>query len=266
MFLECIFTATTNLELDEPVKAAQTLSIAIVLSSTLFSSNFANAALVVSTDGQTVYDTNLNVTWLANASLSKTNTFGLATNVDLGPIGGNSGVSYIYSGGTMTWGGAMRWIAAMNAANYLGYNDWSLPTTLQPDTSCSIQQGSVSGGYSCNGSQMGELFYTALGNNGYYSTSGALQYQSYGLVNKGPFTNFQSWNYWSSTESALNSNFAVYFDTRLGWQSYGSKENQDMFALAVRPGQVIATPVPAAAWLLGSGLPGLIGVSRRKAA
>ncbi|MBI5783055.1 MAG: VPLPA-CTERM sorting domain-containing protein, partial [Gammaproteobacteria bacterium] len=38
------------------------------------------------------------------------------------------------------------------------------------------------------------------------------------------------------------------------------------YALAVRPGDVAVVPVPAAVWLFGSGLLGLIGVARRKAA
>jgi len=36
------------------------------------------------------------------------------------------------------------------------------------------------------------------------------------------------------------------------------------YALAVRPGDVSAVPVPAAVWLFGSGLMGLLGLARRK--
>ena len=55
-----------------------------------------------------------------------------------------------------------HWIKAMNTANYLGFTDWRLPTTAQPDATCSLQNflgfPGQSGGTGCTGSEMGHLF------------------------------------------------------------------------------------------------------------
>jgi len=61
------------------------------------------------------YDDVLDITWLADANLAKTQTFG---------------VSGIASNGKMDWSEAGNWFTAMNAANYLGLNDWRLPTMV----------------------------------------------------------------------------------------------------------------------------------------
>lgn len=67
----------------------------------LLSAGSANAALVAALGGQVVNDTDLNITWLANANLAATNTFGLATGVDLGyGSGTGSNLSLINSDGT----------------------------------------------------------------------------------------------------------------------------------------------------------------------
>lgn len=108
----------------------------------------ANAALVSRLNGQAVYDTDRNTTWLATANLALTNTFG---------------VSGINSSGYMSWDTAQSWIAAMNAVNYPGYSDWRLPTTLKPDSSCSSQSQTLgSYGWDFTGSEMGHLFYSEL--------------------------------------------------------------------------------------------------------
>lgn len=230
------------------MKIAQTLLAATVL---LTVAGTTQAALIPALDGQVVFDTDQNITLLANASLANTNTFG---------------VSGINADGTMSWATAQSWIGAMNTAKYLGYNDWRLPTTLQPDASCQYQNGG-SAGENCVGSEMGHLFYNELG--GVAGQSIATTHNpNYGLLQ-----NLQS-NYWSATESALNTNDAWYFDFRYGYQSTNSKGTiyngnyigPNYYALAVRPGQVTAVPVPAAVWLLVSGLAGLISMARPTAA
>ena len=76
----------------------------------------AQATLISRLGGQAYYDTVLDITWLANANLAASNTFG---------------VSGISTDGKMTWNtatGAGGWIEGMNNVSYLGFSDWRLPT------------------------------------------------------------------------------------------------------------------------------------------
>src|SRR5437879_2807082 len=104
----------------------------------------ASAALQLSADGLTVYDTVNNITWLADANTPAANRFGL-------PVcnGVNTGVrTCINAGGSMNYGAAAAWVAAMNAANYLGHSDWQLPTTPVVDKTCTtVGPNSVSFGF-----------------------------------------------------------------------------------------------------------------------
>src|SRR5581483_7543760 len=77
----------------------------------------ARAAFVLSADGATVYDTVNNVTWLADANLPATAPFGL-------PLCNGSGTGIhncVNATGSMNYQAALAWVAAMNAANYLGH-------------------------------------------------------------------------------------------------------------------------------------------------
>jgi hypothetical protein len=65
-----------------------------------------------------IYDTVLDITWLQDANLAATNTFG---------------VSGINADGTMDWLTAQQYVAAMNAAKYLGFSNWRLPKSLPVD-------------------------------------------------------------------------------------------------------------------------------------
>ena len=145
--------------------------------------------------------------------------------------------------GSMTWQQANDWAADLTIG---GIGGWRLADTLQPDASCSF-------GYNCIGSEMGNLFYNVLGN-----SAGS-------LTNTGPFSNVQSFIYWSATEYATDpQDLAWSFNMNDGGQFGTYKVYDDRYAWAVQSGDVSAVPVPAAVWLFGSGLIGLVGLARRK--
>jgi hypothetical protein len=146
----------------------------------------------------------------------------------------------------MIWQAAKDWAAGLTVD---GVSGWRLADTVQPDASCDSQNGVSSWGYNCTGSEMGDLFYNALGN-----TAGS-------LTNTGPFSNVQSNNYWSATEYAPDTTSAWLFTMYNGHLGRYSKGN-GFYGWAVLSGDVV--PVPAAVWLFGSGLLGLVGVARRK--
>ena len=192
----------------------------------------AHADLQSRLGGQAVYDTDLNVTWLANANL----------------------------GGAMSWSTSQSWVAGLNSAVYLGYADWRLPTTLQPDATCDTQSPTRSAGYHCTGSEMGHLFYTELGGVAAQSINGTHN------ANFGLFQNFQDYSYWSGTEYAEDANLAWNFLFAGGTQhaSYLAGYKLDtMYALAVRPGDVAAVPEAGTWAMLLAGLV-LVGAAARR--
>lgn len=175
------------------------------------------------------YDTDLDITWLANADMN----------------------------GPMNWATANTWAANLSFYNPLTdqtYADWRLPTTLQPDASCSSQSGGNSNGYNCTGSEMGHLFYAELG-----GTAG----QSF-LTSADPdlakFTDLKDYIYWSATGYSASS--AWYFAFSSGGQLAVGKTSH-FFALAVSPGDVAAVPEAETYALMLAGL-GLIGWRARR--
>jgi len=196
------------------------------------------------------YDTALNITWLANANAAGTG---------------------------MTWADAKTWA---NNLNVNGVTGWRLPT-LSPidgtafnftygydgttDTSYSVSApGTTYAGSTA--SEMAYLYYNTLGNLARLDTSGTVR-PGWGLTNNtGPFSNFESdsvfpsGSYWTGLDCAV---YACAFSFYNGFQGY-EYQTSTLFALAVRPGDISAVPVPAAMWLFGSGLMGLLGMAKRK--
>jgi len=216
---------------------------AISVTTALILSTSANAALVERLGGRAYYDDVAKLTWLADANYSVTQY-------------ANSGGTEGDADGLMTWADANNWAANLDVAGVTG---WRLPDTVQPDAGCSIQIADISYGYSCSGSEMGNLFYNVFGGS-VGSSITTTHNANYDL-----FSNIQSNSYWSSTDYAPYYVYAWFFDMNNGNQNftynyYGSS------GWAVKSGDVSAVPVPAAVWLFGSGLIGLISLAKRKKA
>jgi hypothetical protein len=206
-----------------------------------------------------IYNDATNTTWVKDANLFQTQAAGNA-NLVADIIAANNGVihdtpngydpsgtytlttaDFTTSTGTMDWWGGQAWIGYLNKTSYDGYSNWALPTTV-PATF----------GFSQTGSQMGELFYNELG--GVAGSSITTTHNA----NYNLFTNVQSYVYWSGSEYAPNPGYAWDFVPGNGDQDNSAKVGQ-LYAWAV----VSAVPVPAAFWLFGSGLMGLLGLRRR---
>lgn len=210
----------------------------------------AQAALITQLGGQVVFETERGLTWLADANLAATNTFGLPVGVDLGihpsdTIGVVQG--RINADGTMNWPGAMFWIDAMNAANYLGFSTWRLPLTQVPDPGCTDLL--FFQGFGCTGGELGHLFYEALGATEMTSVLDT------GLpAELAKFTNIQTNDgYWSATIPTTNANRAYGFRFLEGRQNQPNKRTQTLYGWAVVPEPGATTLVAstlAVAWIV----------------
>jgi hypothetical protein len=231
------------------------------------------------------YDTALNVTWLANANLMASNSFGLSYGINYGKDA-YLDRSVIYNNGTSTWGGAEKWISAMNASNYFGFSDWRLPTVAPINGNAFIYNGtSYNGrndvGYNISapgtlyagskGSEMAYLFYNELGYKAYQDpVTGNYLQGGFGVTNNGPFLNLQNSHYWSNTgwsDQFGRPYWAWYFDTGIGYQSTDAKNYATTtadYALVVRTGDVLAAvPEPETYGMMLAGL-GMIGLIARR--
>jgi Protein of unknown function (DUF1566) len=196
----------------------------------------ADAAFISRASGQAYYDTDLGITWVADANLAMTSGWD--------------------ADGQMSWVGAQAWVAHLNAISYLGVTNWRLPGTSQPDTSCStvIATGQY-GGPNCTGSEMGHMYYIGLGGVA-GQTLASTHNANYNL-----FTNIQAANYYSETVYALNTNAHWDFNFLNGFQ--GVTTSTGFRAWAVSGGDA-TVPLPAAMWLFGSAL-ALLGLQRKRA-
>lgn len=191
----------------------------------LIISTSANAALIERLGGLAYYDTDLNITWTANANIN----------------------------GLMTWDEANTWASSLEIA---GVQGWRLPNM-------NLNGGGIAvncfggGREGCEANELGYLFWEE----GITSDT------------QGPFTNVvDGWmSYWSSTQldpMYLPDGSADHYETMEFTEGLTGAMDVDSqaFAWAVHTGDVSAVPVPAAIWLFGSGLLGLVGIARRKKA
>ena len=135
----------------------------------------------------------------------------------------------------MAYQTAAAWVAAMNAANYLGHNNWQLPTTPLKDTHCG-KTGPTgnSFGFGCTTGALASL-YNALG---LKSPNTAVPIPA---DTAGPFSNLQPYLYWSATNGASASEGNATFSFATGWQGANTLPNF-LYLLPMIPGKLPGTP------------------------
>ena len=155
----------------------------------------------------------------------------------------------------MTWEEAVTWAEGLE---YEGFTDWRLPRTLPVNgtsynyTVGNFWDGGVDVGYNISapgsaylgstGSEMAHLYYTTLGNLGFYDLSGIDNQPGWDTNNVGPFINLLAEDYWSGTEFTVSTSVWD-FDFGTGRQSdVGKTGDPIVYAWAVRDGY---SPVPA---------------------
>lgn len=213
------------------IKAATLALVAIVYSS------ITHADLVSRLNGLAVYDTDQDITWLADGSFSVNQTYGL------------TGINEF---GYMNWDTANLWIDAMNTANHLGVNSWRLPTTVFPDTTCSgTNNAGFTDGFFCSQSEMGHLFYIEF--SAPIGLGGILASNDPDLL---LFQDLQSHPHWVAEEYVENLDAAWRFNFANGTQIVSLKNNL-FTVLPVMTGDIAnltTVPLPASVWLFSAGL------------
>lgn len=195
------------------------------------------------TDYQAYYDTEADLTWLADANAGFGSVFDAFIIKDGTPSG------------RMTWVNANAWAASLDINGVTG---WRLPYTPDIDPSCDQSEGPSY--IDCTGSEMGNLFYNVLG--GVANQSIATTHND----NYELFSNVQTDLYYWSTEAAWNDNYAWAF----GFNNCGgcvdaeADKTGSLYAWAVHSGNAGAVPLPAAVVLFGSGFLAFMGIAGKK--
>lgn len=180
-------------------------------------------AALVDRGGGLVYDTDLDITWMADANYAK-----------------NSGYD---ADGLMTWDESIKWADQLV---YGGYDDWRLPITPQTDAGCSNITSGTGFGEGCSSSEMGHLFYVE----GVRTDSPFFNNISRDVSGSGGY-------YWSATTTDYAPLSAFVFSfANSGDQSSDAKSSTFLNAWAVRSGDVIAVavPEPSMGWMIIGGL------------
>jgi hypothetical protein len=222
----------------------QSRKLKLLLSMALALSGGAQAALV-DRGGGMIYDTTLNLTWLADMNYALTSGFATG-GVAPGSI---YGTNTIWTDGRMGWDAANNWASNLS---YGGFDDWRLPTLNSGDTSCGDNFNPGGGfpqqyyGYNCTGGEMSHLFVADLGNNANDSVLDQAGDTAEQIANLALFSNVQSYAYWSGLDYAPDTGNAWDFLTGGGNQGYIYKRDA-LYVLAVRAGDVADVPGPPSA-------------------
>ena len=191
----------------------------------IMASTASNAALESRLSGLAYYDTDLDITWAADANIN----------------------------GQMDWDAANAWAGTLNIGG-VGAGGagslWRLPD-VDRDGNGVIVDCSIGAPATCVDNEDGNLYHS------YGINAGAT----------GVFSNIQGGSYWSGNQAPLAIQAWKFgFGTSGPASGLADDVNKTnlFYAMAVYDGDVAAVPIPAAVWLFGSGLLGLIGVARRR--
>lgn len=197
----------------------------------IFLTSTSNAALVGrletspgSGNYQAFYDDQLNITWTANANIN--NQMDNYSNQNVWAI-------------NLTLG---------------GINDWRL-ASMDVDNDGTVIDCSSATQAACMDNEYGHLFYYGAG-----TTHGG----GITATSPGVFSDVQSGHYWPSINVVGAQVIGPSFHFGNGTLFNANLIQGSAYAWAVYDGDVANVPLPAAVWLLGSGLFGLICLGRRK--
>lgn len=214
----------------------------VVLATGLLVPGMGNADLIARNGGTMIYDTDLDITWLADANYAKTSGYD--------------------ADGLMMWNDANTFASTVNIDGYTG---WRLPSSSMIDSTCSnlsdINGSAYNFGVNCTGSELGHLFYDELGGGAWMGihdhtdTDHSLEL----------FTNLYGGHYWSTlipVDDYLAESFHFHFDANGGFQRH--HEINNTFAVwLVHDGDIAGVPEPDTLMLMSIGLL-LTGWSMRK--
>jgi hypothetical protein len=207
----------------------------LALTALLLAATGAAQAALFDRGGGLVYDSTRNITWLADMNHAKTSGYD--------------------TDGRMSWAAASTWADTLV---YGGHDDWRLPGALNSDGSGPCL------GANCTGSQLGGLFITELGNKAGETVLNQTGDTAEQIANLALFSNVDEVIYWSGTTYTPDAADAWAFRADSGSQTHFFK-TFELYAVAVRPGDVAAVPEPQSLALTVLALGLAAGASRRQA-
>ena len=220
----------------------------------------AAQATLVDRGGGMLYDTVLDVTWLADANYARTSGYD--------------------ADGRMTLAAARQWVD--NLA-YGGFSDWRLPSIGRVGAeglNIFSYDGTTDVGYNITSprSELSYMYYVNLGLVGEYNPDGThrddwgvfgngtlngVDGNSYGERDVGPVRNLNAFIYWSGSTVLPTSSAVFTLHTSIGIQGLNGPNGLN-YAWAVRSGDVLPVAEPATALLAALGLGSTAALRRRR--